>query len=117
MVEKEKDTEQPKGSYVENLIKNQNDPKAKKLLSNVSCLGNLEALDLNKICLTNVEQEENIYASANRKKIEENAKEKFKDKNPSKLRKFVDQSSSLFANELYGSNLNCNKKIFLFKKS
>ena len=104
--------EKVKDSYVESLKKNNNDHRAKKQLSFVSCLGNLDELELNKICLTDTNGQEDQYASEHRKKLEENAKGKFKNKNSTKIKKYIDQSSSIFANELYGSNLNSKFLIF-----
>lgn len=98
------------GTYVENLNKNKMDHKARKQLSFVSCLGNLDELDLNKICHTDVNVQEDLYANEQKKKIEENAKDKFKNKNSTKLKKFMDQSSTIFANELYTSNMNLEEK-------
>ena len=104
--ENKKEEEKPKGSYVENLMKNKNDPKSKKLLSMVSSLGNLNQLDINKVCKTEANLQEDEYAKEQRLKITQSAKNLFKNKNETKVKKFVDQSSSLFANEIYGSNLN-----------
>ena len=66
---------------------------------------------MNKICITDVNIQEDIYASEQRRFIEENAKEKFKFQNSAKLKKYIDQSSSIFANELYKGNM--NSKIFI----
>ena len=109
----EKVNEKIKDSYLESLQKNKNDHRAKKQLSFVSCLGNLDKLELNKICLTDVNVQEDLYASEHRKIIEENVKEKFKNKNSAKIKKYIDQSSSIFANELYKGNLN-SKDFFNF---
>ena len=76
-------------------------------------VGNLDKLELNKICLTDVNVQEDLYASEHRKIIEENVKEKFKNKNSAKIKKYIDQSSSIFANELYKGNLN-SKDFFNF---
>ena len=65
---------------MESLKKNNNDHRAKKQLSFVSCLGNLDELELNQICMTDVNGQEDQYASEHRKKLEENAKGKFKNK-------------------------------------
>jgi hypothetical protein len=75
----------------------------------------LDQIEYDKICLKDVNIQEDIYASEQRKLIEENAKEKFKYQNSTKLKKFIDQSSSIFANELYKGNL--NSKFFLINFS
>ena len=93
----------------------------------VSSLGNLNELDLNKIWNTegniasapasasasdfnyNLNKKEdnyNDYSKEQRLLLTKSAKNLFKDKNESKLRKFVDQSSHIFPNDLYGNNLN-----------
>lgn len=92
---------------MKSLAQNKN-ARSKKLLSMVSSLGNLNELNYTLPCKTeaNVNQAENEYAKGHRLKIAESAQDLFKDKNGTKIKKYVDQSSSLFGNEIYGKNLN-----------
>jgi hypothetical protein len=127
--------EKEKGSYVQSLIKNSNNARSKKILSMVSSLGNLNELKVNKNTTTNnknknfltegnlnfLEEEfdqdnnynndnDNEYDKQKRLQLTKSAKNFFKDKNESKLRKFVDHSSNIFPNDLYGNNLNITQK-------
>jgi len=94
-----------KGEYYNNLIQKKSNPKIQKRLNLLSSLDNYDSFN-NNICLTegnncDVDKE---YAKNKKLEIKEYISKKINGNNSHKIRKMMDQSSSLFDNKFYESN-------------
>ena len=96
------------GEYVNNLINNKDDPKIKKRLNLISSLDNYEKINYNT-CLTegniiNSDKIDSEYVAQKKNEIRECISKKLNGGNNNKLRKIMDQTSTLFDNKIYESN-------------
>lgn len=97
-----------------NLIQKKDNPKIKKRLNLISSLDNYDSVNYNT-CLTEGNNNSNIDKDYNKNKkneIKECISKKLNSTNYNKMRKMMDQSSTLFDNQFYASNYTGNK-IFL----
>lgn len=101
----EQNTESNKNNpnYMKNLLQNKNDPKIKKRLNLISSLDNLENIDYNT-CFTEgniIDRENNTDKKS---EIKSFIAKKLVNGNNNKIRKIMDQTSTLFDNKIYSSN-------------
>lgn len=107
------------GEYINNLLSNKNDPKIKKRLNLISSLDNYEKVNYNS-CFTegnlNSNKIESEFAAQKKNEIRENISKKLRSgNNDNKLRRMMDQTSTLFDNKIYESTCagKINKKKFV----
>lgn len=107
------DTEANKnsGEYVNKLLNKKDDPKIKKRLNLISSLDNYEKVDYNTFLTEGNNINKDIDKEYNAKKkseIKECIAKKLNNGNPTKLRRIMEQTSSLFDNKIYESNYSGN---------